>query len=149
MIFSKAGSDTRRQRSCRTEPPFFVVHGRHTVRICSIGDSPLISSPGIKLSFGGSVGHTIPEIYGGFFEIPKYTPGAVAALRAAKLSDKQTLGDKYKNGSRHRGQLPEYIFDYLFRYSCSSTIQRGRCLPMVRSSPLRYSATFTKPLSLS
>ena len=64
---------------------FFVVHGRRTVRICSTGDSPLISSPGIKLSFGGSVGHTIPEIYGGFFEIPKYTPGGCGGAQSGEI----------------------------------------------------------------
>ena len=63
----------------------FVVHGRRTVRICSTGDNHLISSPGIKLPFGGSVGHAIPGICGGFFEIPKYIPGARGGLQSGEI----------------------------------------------------------------
>ena len=40
-------------------------------------------------------------------------------------------------------------FGQPYRCFCNSRIQLGVRLPTVRNSPLRYSATFTKPLSLS
>ena len=77
-IFSRAGSKQRRQSSYRTEPPFLFVHGRHTVRIYSTGDSPVISSPGIISPFGGRAGHTIQRKGNGFFVFPKHTPPPTA-----------------------------------------------------------------------
>ena len=38
---------------------------------------------------------------------------------------------------------------YAFKKVLSSISHFGECSPTLRNSPLRYSATFTKPLSLS
>lgn len=69
------------------------------MEIYSTGDSPVISSSGIKSPFGGRASHTIPGSEDGFFIFPEYTPpppmeGLCRSLPHTAAGCSNYLGDR-------------------------------------------------------
>ena len=147
-IFSRTGSDTRRQSSYRTEPPFSSFLAGTGGRICSTGNVPGASSPGIKSPFRGSSGHTIPEKRCSVFIIPKYTPSPGRDLQRPErpqLLRGSTVGGESENFGVLGSTPNKHIFCICTHtcIACQYSCIRHRGTGLERTVPASNASVYT------